>query len=52
MEQASEADIITYVLNDFTPDESQIITRLLPEVSEAIVCLLAEGPAAAMNKYN
>ncbi|MFC2069422.1 aminoacyl-tRNA hydrolase [Chloroflexota bacterium] len=48
----SEADIITYVLSDFTPDERQVITRLLPEVSEAVLCLLAEGPMVAMNKYN
>ena len=48
----SEADIIGYVLGDFTPDEKQIITRILTRASEAILCLLTEGLATAMNKYN
>ena len=48
----SEADIIAYVLSDFTPDEKQAITQVIPRVSEAILCLLTEGPVAAMNRYN
>ena len=48
----SEADIIDYALSDFTPDEKQIITQIIPKVSEAILCLLTEGLTAAMNKYN
>ncbi len=48
----SEADIIAYVLSDFTPEEKQVIDRVIPEVSEAILCLLTEGLVAAMNKYN
>ena len=50
--EPSEADIIAYVLSDFTPDEKQIITQILPKVSEAILCLLTQGLTAAMNKYN
>lgn len=50
--QTTEDDIIAYVLSDFTPDEKQIINQITPRVSEAILCLLAEGPVAAMNKYN
>ena len=50
--EISEADIIAYVLSDFTPDEKQTITQVIPRVSEAILCLLTEGLAAAMNKYN
>ena len=50
--EISEADIITYVLSDFTPDEKQTITRVIPRVSEAILCLLTEGLTAAMNRYN
>jgi len=50
--EPSEADIVNYVLSDFTPDEKQIITQTLPKVSEAILCLLKEGLTAAMNKYN
>ena len=47
-----EAEIIDYVLSDFTPDEMKTITQVIPEVSEAILCLLSEGLTAAMNKYN
>ncbi len=48
----SEADIIAYVLSDFTPDEKQTTAQVIPGVSEAILCLLTEGLTAAMNKYN
>ena len=48
----SDDEIITYVLSDFTPEEKQIITQIIPRVSEAIYCLLTEGLTAAMNKYN
>jgi PTH1 family peptidyl-tRNA hydrolase len=47
-----EAAIIAYVLSDFTDEEIKIITGVIPEVSEAILCLLREGLTAAMNKYN
>ena len=48
----SEADIIAYVLSDFTPEERKAINKVIPRVSEAIFCLLTEGIVAAMNKYN
>ncbi len=48
----SDADIVTYVLSDFTPEEKQIITQVIPGVSEAIFCLFTEGLTATMNKYN
>jgi len=48
----SEDEIINYVLSDFTPDEKQTITQVIPRVNEAILCLLTEGPVAAMNRYN
>ena len=47
-----EDETIAYVLSDFTPDEQQTITRVMPEVSEAVLCLLSEGLVAAMNRYN
>ncbi len=50
--EISETDIADYVLSDFTPDEKQTIAGVIPRVSEAILCLLAEGLTAAMNKYN
>ena len=48
----SEADVIAYVLSNFTSGERQTIDRVIPRVSEAILCLLTEGLMAAMNKYN
>ncbi len=50
--EPSEADIIAYVLSDFTRDEREIITLVIPKVNEAILCLLTEGLTTAMNKYN
>ncbi len=47
-----EADIIAYVLSDFTPEEKKLITKVITRVSEAILCLLTEGLISAMNKYN
>ena len=50
--ETSEADVATYVLSDFTPEERKIINKAIPRVSEAIYCLITEGLTAAMNKYN
>jgi len=50
--ETREVDVIAYVLGDFTPGERQIITQVIPGVSEAILCLLTEGLTIAMNKYN
>ena len=50
--EPGEADIIDYVLSDFTRDEKQAVSEVVPTVSEAILCLLTEGLTAAMNKYN
>ncbi len=50
--EASETDIVSYVLSDFTPGEKQTLAGVIPRVSEAIPCLLTEGLTAAMNKYN
>jgi PTH1 family peptidyl-tRNA hydrolase len=50
--ETTEDDIIDYVLSNFTPEEKEIITQVIPKVSETILCLLAEGLTVAMNKYN
>jgi PTH1 family peptidyl-tRNA hydrolase len=47
-----ESTVIDYVLKDFTREEKKIIDTVIPQVSEAIAFLLAEGLTAAMNKYN
>jgi len=50
--EATEDDIVAYVLSDFTSEEKEVVTQVIPRVSEAILCLLTEGLTAAMNKYN
>ena len=50
--ETSEADIVAYVLSNFTPEEKQIIVQVIPRASEAIYCLLTEGLVVAMNRYN
>lgn len=47
-----EAEIIGYVLSDFTSEEKKTITQVISKVSDAILCLLSEGITTAMNKYN
>ena len=47
-----EADIIAHVLSDFSPEEKQVITQLMPKVSTAITTILSDGLTAAMNSYN
>ena len=47
-----EEAVIAYALSDFTREERKIIDTIMPDVSQAIVCLLTEGLAAAMNKFN
>jgi PTH1 family peptidyl-tRNA hydrolase len=47
-----EAAVIAYVLSDFTSEERKTISKVIPEVSQAMLCLLNEGLTAAMNKYN
>ncbi|MBT4511277.1 MAG: aminoacyl-tRNA hydrolase [Chloroflexi bacterium] len=41
-----------FVLGQFTPEEKAIVVDTCPRVAEAIGCVLTEGIAAAMNKYN
>jgi len=48
----TDADIVTYLLSDLPPEVKRTITHVIPVVSEAILCFLTEGLAAAMNKYN
>jgi len=48
----TEADIIDYVLSDFSADEMKTVSRVIPVVSEAVLCLLTEGLTVAMNRFN
>ncbi len=49
---APEVDAVEHVLSDFTPEEKAVMKEVYPAVAAAIHCLLTEGIAAAMNKYN
>ncbi len=50
--ESSEDEVISYVLGGFTPEEGQVLSRVLPGVSEALSSLLSEGLTVAMNRYN
>jgi len=50
--QEKEEVVIAYVLSSFTRAEKKLIDKAIPEVSQAIACLITEGLEAAMNKYN
>lgn len=50
--EEKEQAVIDYVLSGFSRQEKKIIEKVIPQVSEAIVCLLTEGLEASMNKYN
>lgn len=51
-EAEKEAAIVDYVLSGFTRDEKKTIKHVIPQVGEAVACLITEGLEAAMNKYN
>jgi len=48
----SEVDAIEHVLSDFTEAEKTVMREVYIKVAAAIECILTEGIAAAMNKYN
>jgi len=48
----SEVDAIEHVLSDFTEAEKTVMREVYSKVAAVIECVLAEGIAAAMNKYN
>ena len=45
-------DEVTYVLGAFTPPEEEVMQEVRQRVVEAVRCLLAQGLAEAMNRYN
>ena len=45
-------DVIEHVLGDFSAEEQAIIEKIIPLVSEALLCLLTDGLTTAMNKFN
>ena len=47
-----QADVIDYVLGDFTEEEKKVIETAIPQVSEAVECILSEGITATMDRFN
>lgn len=49
---ANDAAVIAHVLGDLTPREEETFREVIPRVTEAIDCILAEGVKTAMNRFN
>ena len=47
-----DGDEVSYVLSDFTAEEREVVKEAIAEVAQALHCILAEGIAAAMKRYN
>jgi peptidyl-tRNA hydrolase len=47
-----DSEVIGFVLNDFTDEETKVIAPVISRVSEALLCLITEGLEPAMNKFN
>ncbi len=52
MPVTDEEVIVDYVLGDFTAEEELVVKRVIARAGEAVECLLVEGPAKAMDKFN
>lgn len=47
-----EGELSDYVLSDFSPDDRETLHEVFQRVAEAILVILNDGIAAAMNRYN
>ena len=45
-------DTVDYVLEPFAPAEEVLLAEALPRAADAVACFVAEGSAAAMNRFN
>ena len=45
-------DLAGYVLDDFPPEGVLVVQEAVGLAADAVLCLLEEGPAAAMNRFN
>ena len=45
-------DLAEFVLSDFPPEEVLVVQEAVGAAAAAVECLLAEGAAAAMNRFN
>jgi len=45
-------DLADFVLSEFQPDEVLVVQEAVGAAADAVACLLEDGPAAAMNRFN
>jgi len=48
----SGGDVVSYVLDDFSPEEDREVEKAVVTAVEALECYLAEGLEEAMNRFN
>lgn len=46
------ADLAGFVLAEFPPEDVPVVREALGLAAEGVLCLLGEGPAEAMNRFN
>ncbi len=46
------ADLASYVLAEFAPDEVLVVQEVVGRAADAVECLLREGAGAAMTRFN
>jgi PTH1 family peptidyl-tRNA hydrolase len=45
-------DLAEYVLSDFPPEDVLVVQEAVGQAADAVECLVREGPALAMSRYN
>lgn len=51
-ERRDRGGVVDYVLTSFRPDEMLALQEMVKRAADAVTCLLDEGVAAAMNRFN
>jgi peptidyl-tRNA hydrolase, PTH1 family len=49
---AEPRDTVDWVLEPFAPEEEGLLERALPRAADAVACVVSEGIAPAMNRFN
>jgi PTH1 family peptidyl-tRNA hydrolase len=52
IEPPPELELAAFVLEEFLPDELPRVQEVVGLAADAVACLLQEGAAAAMNRFN
>jgi PTH1 family peptidyl-tRNA hydrolase len=50
--QEKEAAVVNFVLEDFSPEEAEVMIKVIPQASQAVISIISEGLEAAMNRFN